>query len=181
MANSMNQATGPQARPHYATLTDHELESQCTIRFERRSGPGGQNKNKVETAVIFEHQPTGIRAEANEKRYQGENREEALQRLRMKLALHVRRPVEIDEQPSALWTSRIAKAGRIAVNPRHPDFPKLIAESLDFVAGCGWDVKTAALVLKCTTSQLVKFWKDEPEALRLVNEHRKTRGLSVYQ
>ncbi|MFM7317755.1 MAG: peptide chain release factor family protein [bacterium] len=171
----------PLPRPHPAALSDKELESQCEIRVERRSGPGGQNKNKVETAVVFEHRPTGIRAEANEKRYQGENREAALWRLRIKLALQVRNPVTVDEHPSPLWRSRTGKAGRISVNPRHADFPALLAESLDFVAGCGWDIATAALALKCTTSQLVKFWKDEPPALILVNHHRQLRGLGIYK
>ena len=168
-------------RPHPAALSDVELEKQSDIRFERRSGPGGQNKNKVETAVIFEHRPTGIRAEANEKRYQGENRAEALWRLRIKLALQVRTPVGLEEGPSPLWQSRVSKSGRIAVNPRHTDFPMLLAESLDFVAGCGWEVSTAALALKCTTSQLVKFWKDEPIALSLVNAERQKRGKGIYK
>lgn len=171
----------PLPRPHPAALADKDLEAQCDIRFERRSGPGGQNKNKVETAVVLEHRPTCIRAEANEKRYQGENREVALWRLRIKLALQVRKPVTVDEQPSPLWLSRVSKAGRIAVNPGHADFPPLLAESLDFAAGCGWDASTTALALKCTTSQLVKFWKDEPAALILVNTRRQERGLGAYK
>jgi hypothetical protein len=175
----MHSQNRPAPRPHFASLSDKELETQCKIRFERRSGPGGQNKNKGETAVILEHQPTGIRAEANEKRYQGENREEALRRLRMKLALQVRNPVGIHDQPSELWRSRVDKAGKIVINPKHADLPLLVAESLDFAAGCGWDAKTAALVLHCTTSQLVKLWKDEPEALRIVNMERTRRGLSA--
>ncbi len=170
----------PPARLHPAALPDKDLENQCEIRFERRSGPGGQNKNKVETAVIFEHKPTGIRAEANEKRYQGENREEALKRLRFKLAIHLRTNTTPDELPSALWKSRIAKGGKIAVNPKNPDFPALLAESLDFASICQWDAKTTAGMLQCTASQLIKFWKDSPEAFLMVNRQRQSQGLSNY-
>lgn len=62
-----------------------KLLSDCTVNFYRASGPGGQHRNKTETAVRLLHRPTGISAVAADERSQTRNRAMALERLQDKL------------------------------------------------------------------------------------------------
>ena len=52
---------------HPASWDLQKLAEACTVRRQRRSGPGGQHRNKVETAIFVEHRDTGITAEACER------------------------------------------------------------------------------------------------------------------
>lgn len=161
---------------HPSALPVEQLLTDCDIRRTRRSGPGGQHRNKVETAVIIEHRPTQILAEGSERRSQAENQQAAIFRLRLRLAVEVRLAVASPYRPSELWSSR-CRQGKVAVNPRHEDFPALLAEALDVVSKCEFDVKAAAECLACTPSQLTKLLQLEPRAIGVVNQEREQQGL----
>jgi hypothetical protein len=165
------------AAPHPATLADEPLLKQCVIGFGRTSGPGGQHRNKVETAVRLEHTPTGVSATATERRKQQENRREAIRRLRIKLAIDTRtRPRLEGYRPTPLWETR--RQGRqVSVNPKHRDYPGLLAEALDVVVARNYDVAGAAGILGVSMSQLAKLIRHEKRAMAHVNEQRVERGL----
>jgi len=161
---------------HPAQLPIERLLADCEIKRTRGSGPGGQHRNKVETAVVVEHQQTGLRGEASERRSQEQNRQQAIQRLRVKLALEVR--AEPAAAISAAWRQRV-RGQQISVRAGHEDFPALLAESLDVLHAENYVLSRAAEKLRVTASQLVKLWKVDSRALAVVNSARQAHGESV--
>jgi len=73
-------------KPAETPLTISALKGDVEITAFKSGGPGGQHKNKTESAVRIKHLPTGIMVVATESRSQIKNRELAWQRLIKKLA-----------------------------------------------------------------------------------------------
>lgn len=163
---------------HPCRYDAERLLGECTVRRQRRSGPGGQHRNKVETGIFLQHQPTGIEAAATERRSQQANLKEATRRLRLKLAIACRQTVAADDLPHELWRQRCG-GQRIVVSRQHDDFATLLAEALDFIAAAEYDPVPAAERLSVSRSQLTRFIGREPAALRELNAQRRQRGLAA--
>ncbi|MGV6815074.1 MAG: peptide chain release factor family protein [Phycisphaerales bacterium] len=173
----LDQLDQPVERPVHPAVLDREaLLKECVISRGRASGPGGQHRNKVETHITITHQPTGIEAQAGERRLAKENQGVAIRRLRLKLAMGVRVEVPAGDIRSELWRRRCVKK-RIVCNPMHYDFPSLLAEALDVIEVSGFDMKKAATRLECSASQLIRMVADHPPAFEQLNQSRQDRGL----
>ncbi|MDD4910093.1 MAG: peptide chain release factor-like protein [Candidatus Omnitrophica bacterium] len=83
-------------------------DKDLRVEFYKSGGPGGQHKNKRQTAVRITHLPTGISAVAAEERSQAQNRNMAIARLRGKLkALISKRKPRIPTRTPAAVKQRV--------------------------------------------------------------------------
>ena len=161
---------------HPAAMAIELLLRECECRRTRRSGPGGQHRNKVETAFIIEHLPTGVIAEANERRSLEQNRQMAIGRLRVRLAAVVRSKQAEAAPISDCWRRR-SGSGKIVVSDSHEDFPALLAEALDHLALHRYQTSEAATAMGVSTTSLVNLIAKSAEAITRVNHERGTRGM----
>lgn len=174
MGNENEKSTLAEGALHPAFLAGADLLAQCRVERLRRRGPGGQHRNKVETAIRLLHIPTGVVAEADERRSQAENQSRALWRLRLKLALEVRRPPgNYPMHPN--WAKHLQE-GKIRLNPEHDDFPSLLADLLDRILWAEGEIRPVAELLQSTSSQVLSVLRKEPAALQLVNAWRSAVG-----
>ena len=153
----------------YLSLDDAALFDQCEFDRFRASGPGGQNRNKVASAVRLRHRPTGLTGEAVEERSQHLNRARALRRLRLAIAYALRAPVD-----------RQAGAPEVAFglpSARNAAYPPAVARLFDVLEACGWRLAEAAPLLGITTARLGRALAREEALFRAVSERRQALGL----
>lgn len=96
----------PMIEEKEAAINPGDLE----ISFFRSSGPGGQNVNKVETAVRILHKPTGVVVASQTERSQSANKENAMSVLRSKLYEEMQR--QHAESVGSLRREQIGSADR---------------------------------------------------------------------
>jgi hypothetical protein len=157
---------------------DAALFADCKVHFYRASGPGGQNRNKVETAVRLHHVPSGITVTATESRSQAENKSRALRRLRKALALRVRHPVGSGEVPQAI-AAVIGKDGRLSVGQRDSRYLAAAGALLDLLLDAKGSVSGAAQRLRITTANLSAFLTKDDELMTEANRIRSAAGLKT--
>jgi len=190
-ATESGSATGKDARQppageDYLALPDAALLAQCNVKIHRASGPGGQHRNKVSTACRLHHAPTGVTAQAYDSRSQQQNRQQAMKRLRMKIACEVRRPVDTanlalpEVVAGCLFTPRKGAPGRPArlqVGKKDHRFWQVAQFLLDVLAGCEGRLSDTARALGITTSNLTSVLKEDRHLYAAAQALRQRHGL----
>ena len=168
----------------WLALDDEALLAQCRVDLFRASGPGGQHRNRNDTAVRLVHEPSGARAQGTERRSQAQNRTNALRRLRRAIALETRRPVDLDayDPPPRLRAILPASAAESVpkharIGPAHRDFWASAQALLDLLDASGGAVSDAAAAIGCSTGQLSRLLGSEPRLFAAANDIRGRRGL----
>ena len=160
--------------PHPAILGIDDFVSQCRLTAHRRGGPGGQHRNKVSSAVMALHLPTGISAEANERRDQSQNRRVAIERLRLRLAIVLRSRTQnnapmasIESDLRQRWHRRALK-----VSESNWDRSAVLAVVLDDLHRAGGQPSLIAERWQLSTTSIVQFVASSPPAFQMVNRWR---------
>ena len=157
-------------RTAFLDMDDGALLRQCREERFRASGPGGQHRNKTDSAVRLSVMDGAVMALCSDHRSQHRNRAEAFRRLRIALAMELRLPVlgAAPEKP----TPQCWKLGR-----KDRRYAAFIAQLLDVLAYHDWAVGAAAETLGTSTGKLIRTLSRDAQLWNAVNQSRAKLGL----
>jgi len=160
----------------YLTLPEQAFLKQCACAAYSASGPGGQKRNRTYSAVRLAHNPTGLTVVAEESRSQHENRARALRRLKIMLALRLRR------HPEGGWNlpEELLPYFRpvlIRMQPKNGLYPLFCAAMLDLLYLQRGSLSKSAGVLGISTGQCGPLFAISKDMLAEANAMRAHFGL----
>jgi hypothetical protein len=163
-------------RVDHLLASDDALVAQCEVDRYRASGPGGQHRNKTESAVRLRHKLTGVSAIGEDSRSQAENKIHAVRRLRSAIALEVREPIRaISPRLAAFVAAGTAPLG--AKTRLTGGYWAAYAELLDLLVAGELEIGATAQRLGITTGALSKLILHDDQVGRAVNDLRRAKGL----
>jgi hypothetical protein len=168
------------ARDSYLLASDDQLIAQSEVDRYRASGPGGQHRNKTESAVRLRHKLTGISAIGEDSRSQSENKLHAVRRLRAAIALNVREPVALDGYVPSLRLTAFVAAGTAPLGKNTKltgAYWASIGDLLDLLFAGELEIGTTAQRLGISTGALSKMLLHDEAVARTVNDARRARQM----
>ena len=168
------------ARADHLLASDEALIGQCEVDRYRASGPGGQHRNKTESAVRLRHKPTGVSAIGEDSRSQSENKLHAVRRLRSAIALEVREPVRLENYVPSARLAAFVRAGTAPLGAKTKltgEYWAAIAELLDLLVGGELEIAMTAQRLGITTGAMSKLLLHDDQVARVVNDLRRAKGM----
>lgn len=167
-------------RAHYLLASDDALIGQCEVDRYRASGPGGQHRNKTESAVRLRHKLTGVTAIGEDSRSQAENKLHAVRRLRAAIALAVREPVALESYAPSPRLAALVRGGTAPLGAKTRltgDYWAAIGELLDLLVAGKLEIGATAQRLGITTGALSKLLLHDDQVARAVNDLRRGAGM----
>jgi hypothetical protein len=174
-------------RDDYLAMDDPALQACCEVHLYRSSGPGGQHRNKVSSAVRLHHKATGVTATADDSRSQHDNRRMALRRLRMNLACQCRQVIEPGltvRVPAIVRECTFVPRGpghapglhKLQVGPKDVRFWRVAAFLLDLLEAKEGRLAEASAILGISTTNLANVLQSERHLLAEAQKTRKRHG-----